>query len=63
MFLVAALWTLVSFVLTSIGRLTALILGLVLLLVGALLTMTVVGAIVGIPMLILGLLLTARALF
>jgi hypothetical protein len=63
MFLVAGLWNLATFVLTSIGRLTALVLGLALLLVGILLSLTIVGAVVGVPLIILGLLFTARALF
>jgi hypothetical protein len=63
MFLVSGLWNLATFVLTSIGRVTALILGLALVLVGIVLTITVVGAVVGVPLIIIGLLLTARGLF
>jgi len=45
------------------GRLVAVILGLVFLIVGGILTITVVGAIVGIPFIIFGLLLIVRGLF
>jgi len=45
------------------GRVLAFVLGLVLLLVGALLTVTGIGAIVGIPLLIVGALLVGRAIF
>ncbi len=54
---------LASRVVGAIGRVLALVLGLVLLLVGALLTVTAIGAIVGIPLLIVGALLVVRALF
>jgi hypothetical protein len=58
-----ALWQLLGFVLSVAGRLSALVIGIVLVLVGIVLTLTVVGGIVGIPLILLGLLLTARGLF
>jgi hypothetical protein len=41
----------------------AVVLGLVLMIVGVLLTVTVVGAIVGLPMLVVGFLLVLKGLF
>lgn len=59
----AALWNLVCWILGVTGRLIAAILGLVLLIVGIILTLTVIGAIVGIPFAILGIMLMIRAIF
>ncbi len=58
-----AIWDLVIGVVVLTGRLVAAVLGLVLLLVGGLLTATVVGAIVGIPIAIFGFLLIVRSLW
>ena len=58
-----ALWRLVSGILVATGRLVAVILGLVFVLVGALLSATVVGAIVGVPLILFGGLLVVRGLF
>jgi len=58
-----ALWRLVSGILLLTGRLIAAALGLVLMIAGVITTLTVVGAIVGIPLFILGFLLTLRAVF
>lgn len=60
---VAAVWDLVAFVLRVTGRIMAAIIGLVLLIGGGLLSLTIVGAPIGIPVAILGLLLLVRALF
>ncbi len=57
------LWQLVTFILGLTGRLLAVILGFVLLVVGLLVTLTIIGAIVGIPMLIVGFALIVRGLF
>ena len=57
------LWQLVSFILGLTGRLMAVLLGFVLLIVGLLITLTVIGAIIGIPMLIVGIALIVRGLF
>ncbi|MBZ0292656.1 MAG: hypothetical protein K8L99_08865 [Anaerolineae bacterium] len=56
-------WGLLALILNIGGRLLAIILGLVLLLIGALLTLTGVGALFGVPMLILGFALILRGLF
>jgi len=45
------------------GRVLAFILGLVLLIVGGVITVTVIGAIVGVPLMLIGLLLLIRAIF
>jgi hypothetical protein len=58
-----AIWKLVSGILLVTGRLVAVILGLVFLIVGEVLTVTVIGAIVGIPFIIFGLFLMIRGLF
>jgi len=58
-----ALWKLVTGILMLTGRLVAVILGLVFILVGALLSATVIGAIVGVPLLLFGGLLVIRGLF
>jgi len=58
-----ALWRLVSGILVATGRLVAVILGLVFVLVGAVLSATVVGAIVGVPLILFGGLLVVRGLF
>lgn len=58
-----AIWKLVIGIVAATGRLVAVILGLVFLIVGGVLTATVVGAIVGIPLIIFSLLLIVRGLF
>jgi hypothetical protein len=58
-----AIWKLVLGIVAASGRLVAVLLGLVFLIVGAVLTWTVVGAIIGIPLIIFGLLLMVRGLF
>jgi hypothetical protein len=45
------------------GRLLALALGLTLLAIGMVLTVTVIGALLGVPLALLGLLLIVRAMF
>ena len=58
-----AVWRLLTFILKAIGRLLCAILGLAILIAGAAITMSVVGAPVGIPLAILGFLLLIRAIF
>ncbi len=58
-----ALWRLVTTILEMTGRFVALVLGLVFMLVGALISLTIVGAIVGIPLFIVGFLLVLRGIF
>ncbi len=58
-----AIWNLLTFILNLTGRLIAGILGLVIMIVGAILTVTVVGAPIGIPFIIFGFLLMVRGIF
>jgi len=58
-----AVWDLLALVLNITGRVLAAILGVGLMVVGIVLTMTVAGAPVGIPFAILGFLLIIRSLF
>jgi hypothetical protein len=60
---IRALWHLVSFILSGVGRLVAGVLGFTLLMVGVLLSLTVIGAIIGIPLALVGFLLLLRAIF
>ncbi len=58
-----AIWDLVVTLVVLSGRLVAAILGFVFLLLGAVLTATIVGAIIGIPLAIFGLMLVIRSLW
>jgi hypothetical protein len=58
-----ALWRLVTWILELTGRLVAVILGLVFMAVGAILSVTVVGAFIGVPLFLFGVLLVFRGLF
>jgi hypothetical protein len=58
-----ALWRLLTWILEITGRLVAIILGCVLLIVGVVVSLTIVGAIVGIPIALFGFLLVMRGLF
>jgi hypothetical protein len=58
-----ALWKLVAGIVALTGRLVAVILGLVLMIVGVIVSLTIIGAIVGIPLIIFGFLLILRGLF
>ena len=58
-----AIWHLVEIILQLTGRVLAVVLGLVLMVAGALVSLTVIGAIIGVPLFIIGLLLVFRGLF
>lgn len=58
-----ALWRLVIGVVEVTGRFVAAILGLILMVAGVVLTLTIVGAIAGIPLFTFGLLLVIRGFF
>jgi hypothetical protein len=58
-----AIWRLIALIVGLTGRLVAVILGVVLLIVGIVVSLTVVGAIIGIPLALLGFLLLLRGLF
>lgn len=58
-----ALWRLLTFILAATGRLVCGVLGIVLLVVGVTVSLTVVGAPLGVPLALLGFLLLVRAIF
>lgn len=58
-----AAWRIATFVFEITGRLLALVLGLILMAAGVLLSLTVLGAILGIPLAVFGFLLLMRGLF
>lgn len=58
-----AIWRFLTFVLIATGRMICAVLGVVLLIVGVLLTVTIAGAPFGIPLTAVGGLLLVRALF
>jgi hypothetical protein len=58
-----AIWRLLTFVLNVVGRLICSIVGLGFMLAGVAITMSVVGAPIGIPLASLGFLLLLRAVF
>ena len=58
-----AIWQLIAWIVLLTGRVVAVILGLVLMVVGAVVSLTVVGLIVGVPLFLIGLLLVFRGIF
>ncbi len=58
-----AIWRLVASIIELTGRLIAVVLGGVLMLVGVIISLTVIGAVIGIPLSLFGLLLVVRGLF
>jgi hypothetical protein len=58
-----AIWRLVAGIVELTGRLVAVVLGAVLLIVGAIVSVTIIGAVIGIPLAILGFLMILRGLF
>jgi len=58
-----AIWRLVTWILSLTGRLVIVILGFVLLTAGVILSATVIGVVLGAPMVIFGILLILRGLF
>lgn len=58
-----AIWVLLAGIVEFTGRFVAMVLGLVLILVGLLISLTIIGAIVGIPLAVVGLLLLLRGIF
>lgn len=59
----AAIWKLLAVIVEMTGRFVAMVLGFVLILAGVLVSLTIVGAIVGVPLAIIGLLLFLRGMF
>ena len=58
-----ALWRLLTFILEATGRLVLGVLGIALMVVGLVISLTIIGAPLGIPIAILGFLLLLRAFF
>ena len=58
-----AIWRLITWIVSLTGRLIAVMLGLALMVAGALVSLTVIGLIVGVPLFLVGLLLVFRGLF
>lgn len=58
-----AVWRLLTFILNVVGRLLCAVLGLGIMIGGVVITMSVVGAPLGIPLAALGFLLLIRAIF
>ena len=59
----AALWKLLAVIVELTGRFVAMVLGLVFMLVGVIVSLTIIGAIVGVPMAVIGLLLFLKGIF
>jgi hypothetical protein len=57
------IWNFIAYIVMLTGRVLAVVLGLLLILVGGILTVTLIGAIIGIPILIIGVLLVIRGLW
>lgn len=57
------LWSLIGVIFLAVGKLLTLLIGLLLVVAGVLLACTLVGAFVGVPMILFGLLLILRSLF
>ena len=58
-----ALWRLVTWILAMTGQLVAILLGIVFMVVGVIATLTIIGAIIGVPMFLFGVLPVFRGLF
>ena len=58
-----ALWKLIAGIVEFTGRFVAMVLGIVFIVVGVIVSLTIVGAIVGIPLAIVGLLILLRGVF
>jgi hypothetical protein len=59
----AAVWNLAAYIVMLTGRLLAVVLGFIFLILGVVLTVTVIGAIIGIPLGVIGVLMIIRGLW
>ena len=59
----AALWKLLSIIVELTGRFVAMVLGIIFIVVGLIISLTVIGAVLGIPLALIGLLLLLRGIF
>jgi len=60
---IKALWTLIASIIGFTGRFLAVTIGLVLIVIGIVASLTVVGAIVGVPLALIGFLIVLRGIF
>jgi hypothetical protein len=60
---IVALWQLVATIIELAGRSVAILLGFALFVAGAVVSLTIVGAIVGIPLMLIGGMLVVRGMF
>jgi len=58
-----AIWRLVTSIVGLVGRIVAIALGALLIIVGLILSVTIVGAVVGIPLILFGALLVVRSFY
>jgi len=58
-----ALWRLLAMIVEMTGRFVAMVLGIVFIVVGVIVSLTLIGAIIGIPLAIVGLLLFLKGIF
>lgn len=58
-----ALWKLLAVIVELTGRFVAMVLGIVFIIVGTIISLTIIGAIVGAPLAVIGLLLLLRGIF
>jgi len=58
-----AIWELLTFILSVVGRIVMVVVGFALLIVGLILTVTIIASPVGIPLVLIGLLLVFRGIF
>jgi hypothetical protein len=58
-----AIWRLLAFIIELTGRLVAIVLGVVLMIVGVIVSFTIIGLVVGIPLILFGFLLVIRGFF
>ena len=59
----AALWKLLSILVELTGRFVAMVLGILFIIVGLIVSLTIIGAVVGVPLALIGLLLLVRGIF
>lgn len=60
---VAAIWRLFALVAKTVGRLVTIIFGLVLIAIGVIFSFTIIGLIIGVPLMTFGFLLLVRGIF
>jgi len=58
-----AIWKLLAIIVELTGRFLAMVLGIVFIVVGIIVSLTIVGAVVGVPLAVIGLLLLLRGIF